>query len=503
MHPTQYRHEHHRHLHPPSTSPSTIVKPASATHKNSTGGPSIAKNVEREPSHSKPSKFFSSTETSRISAPTKQPYHHITDTSKSEGKTIIESIETLKFIDGTEIDDTHTKPTNSKMPTKVTENIPSSTSSQQKGPTTSHTPTEQLSSGYHDDTSSQEEETVVEEHLSTGHVWTEDDMTEMEALEMTEVEFAAYKNLAGLDEYSIASAGDAMIDIDNEADEKHGWHDEGIEETKIADLEKDTEERRIKELFEPRHTGNESSTVAHVKSEDLTSSTPKIDEDSAMTSPSKDIKKHKTAKTTSNKLMHDINDQRLSQKIDNSHFKPTQSQGTLSNMSAKNNSSSSTSTTTYKAVNPTSLNRSVGLSSGRDKTPDAKNKSKYLHQYETRVSLKLSIPPTDDPLSKIRQILKELIREAHQIDKEVEILTWRSRSHLEPLSTSSPIPDTVTGMHKYLHKLYVPKQGEQTYIYPQLSIGHDTSFSNFRDELLPWLTSNGHGMFYNMSYEMY
>ena len=147
------------------------------------------------------------------------------------------------------------------------------------------------------------------------------------------------------------------------------------------------------------------------------------------------------------------------------------------------------------------MNRAVTSSQDRDKTPDAKNKQQYIHQYETRVTLKLSISPSEDPLAKIRQIIKELLREASQIDENISIMPWRSKSHLDSLPINSAPPDTVTRMHRFLHKLYIPKKGEQTQIYPCICIGHDIIFSNLRDDLLPWLSSNGHGLFYNMLQE--
>ena len=147
------------------------------------------------------------------------------------------------------------------------------------------------------------------------------------------------------------------------------------------------------------------------------------------------------------------------------------------------------------------MNRAVTSSQDRDKTPDAKNKQQYIHQYETRVTLKLSISPSEDPLAKIRQIIKELLREASQIDENISIMPWRSKSHLDSLPINSAPPDTVTRMHRFLHKLYIPKKGEQTQIYPRICIGHDIIFSNLRDDLLPWLSSNGHGLFYNMLQE--
>ena len=70
------------------------------------------------------------------------------------------------------------------------------------------------------------------------------------------------------------------------------------------------------------------------------------------------------------------------------------------------------------------------------------------------------MPPSDNPLATSRQIIKEFLRKMTQSDAEASILSWRQMFTLEPLTPSTVLPDTITGMHKYLHKLCVPKKGE-------------------------------------------
>ena len=83
--------------------------------------------------------------------------------------------------------------------------------------------------------------------------WTEDDITEMDELGMNETEYTNYKNLAGIDEYSIESSieGVDMEEKDNEAD-KQGWYDEAVGDKEVEELETDTKTRKVKEMFEPR-----------------------------------------------------------------------------------------------------------------------------------------------------------------------------------------------------------------------------------------------------------
>ena len=75
----------------------------------------------------------------------------------------------------------------------------------------------------------------------------------MREMEMTEQEYCSYKNLSGVDEYSILSAGEDTELKDQETD-KEGWYDYEIDEEEIKDIKKQNEEARIRELFQPRDT---------------------------------------------------------------------------------------------------------------------------------------------------------------------------------------------------------------------------------------------------------
>ena len=83
---------------------------------------------------------------------------------------------------------------------------------------------------------------------------------------------------------------------------------------------------------------------------------------------------------------------------------------------------------------------------------------------------------SDDPITVIRQIVKDFLCVFNQIDNQAVTLPWKNSSNLEPLTTVMSLPTTVTGMNKYLHKMYTPKKGNEGVIYPHLQIGHDIDF---------------------------
>ena len=108
---------------------------------------------------------------------------------------------------------------------------------------------------------------LEEKEESLKNEWAEDGITKMEEMGMTPEEYTTYKNLARMDEYSIKSHGEETEQIDQEADNTEGWHDEEIEYHEVEDLEEDTEEQRTLELFAPRDQNNNYHNQAQVKEE--------------------------------------------------------------------------------------------------------------------------------------------------------------------------------------------------------------------------------------------
>ena len=92
------------------------------------------------------------------------------------------------------------------------------------------------------------------------------------------------------------------------------------------------------------------------------------------------------------------------------------------------------------------------------------------------VIFKMNVPASDNLRSTIVQIFKELLRELNQIDSDSSILSWHSKAKSEPLTSTTAMPLTATGLHCYMHKLYVPSKGDKYMLYPHICIGHDIAF---------------------------
>ena len=79
-------------------------------------------------------------------------------------------------------------------------------------------------------------------------------------------------------------------------------------------------------------------------------------------------------------------------------------------------------------------------------------------------------------MQKVHEVCKEFLRGLTQIDDKISILNWYEKGTQPPITAKDNFPDTVTGTHKYLHKLFLPKPGMASTIYPQVFLGHDVDF---------------------------
>ena len=155
----------------------------------------------------------------------------------------------------------------------------------------------------------------------------------------------------------------------------------------------------------------------------------------------------------------------------------------------------------FKSVNSRSTNRRQCIRMTEpqgDKTPESHNRSAYVHKYSTRVTWKISMSASDEPIKRAKEIAQEFLKELAQIDEKIVLLNWYESGTAPPITPNAQMPTTVTGTHKFLHKLFVPKPGKDSIIYLQVRLGHDVDFHTLQEEISNWTSAYGHGMYYNM-----
>ena len=118
--------------------------------------------------------------------------------------------------------------------------------------------------------------------------------------------------------------------------------------------------------------------------------------------------------------------------------------------------------------------------------------------YYTRFSLKLKIPATNNPITALSDIFQDFMKELQQADPDAAIHLWKKYSSTPILTPQSETPTSITLLAKYLHRVYLPKKGESTTVYPMVYMGHYVDFDDIREAMRTWLTAQGYGMYYNM-----
>ena len=153
----------------------------------------------------------------------------------------------------------------------------------------------------------------------------------------------------------------------------------------------------------------------------------------------------------------------------------------------------------YKRVNINSNNRRTcnRLNDESVSTPERNNR--WSHKFKTRATLRLRIPATEQPEAALSSILQEFVQELRKIDNSASILPWKeSETRIKRIVNSNEVPSTAAKLRKYLKKFYVGKPNQELTIYPGIYLGHNKAFTEIREELMDWLESGNHAMFYMM-----
>lgn len=63
-----------------------------------------------------------------------------------------------------------------------------------------------------------------------------------------------------------------------------------------------------------------------------------------------------------------------------------------------------------------------------------------------------------------------------QADETITLHQWKKISTVPIFNPHSELPTSITTLAKYFHKVYLPKKGETTTVYPMIFIGHNVDF---------------------------
>ena len=226
-----------------------------------------------------------------------------------------------------------------------------------------------------------------------------------------------------------------------------------------------------------------------------------------------------------NQSSSNVNNTSTRSKSKSKKAKETESQSTNDDMSTGHNSNSSEgtpergnktsysnnmerTTTMNKSTRPTnyqSLRRQCNRSKTRaTNNTTQENINKIDTKYTSRVTLKLSLPPSTNPLNTILQTLQEFIEKLTEINQgDIGLIAWKQQdvNQHDALTEPEHIPPTLSKLLIYSPRIFPGKINKPNTVYAKLNIAHEELFTDIQTELDYWLRSNSHGLYYNMLQE--
>lgn len=156
----------------------------------------------------------------------------------------------------------------------------------------------------------------------------------------------------------------------------------------------------------------------------------------------------------------------------------------------------------FKKVNCNSLNRRECrriYEDDSDDTQDRSNQTRHSNHYATRVMYKVTLKASEDSTEAFAQNVQRLLSELQQSDDSIVILPWKKAdSTLLPISKMEQVPESITKLCKYFDRVFLPKNRESAVIYTSFMMGHNSCFSDIREDLQSWLSNNDQGLYNKM-----
>ena len=134
----------------------------------------------------------------------------------------------------------------------------------------------------------------------------------------------------------------------------------------------------------------------------------------------------------------------------------------------------------------------------RDTEPERQNIRTYQHVFKTRVTVKLTLTDNGDIHQSIRDVLKSFLTVLTKSDPSVTIILWVAKSHLKELRRPEEVPHMINSMMSHVNKLFVPREGSNRVIYPNMMIGLDDLLEVLKVKLSIWMKETNLGLYYKM-----
>ena len=137
----------------------------------------------------------------------------------------------------------------------------------------------------------------------------------------------------------------------------------------------------------------------------------------------------------------------------------------------------------------------------KNNNPTQENLRTLSTTYSSRITVKLSLPSSNDPLSTLVSAYQELLKKFKESTQEnIGIIAWRDDDipRYHSLTEAEHIPSILGKLLVYSPRLFPGKSNKPNTVYAKIHLAHECLFTDIQSELSYWLRSNSHGMYYNM-----
>ena len=112
---------------------------------------------------------------------------------------------------------------------------------------------------------------------------------------------------------------------------------------------------------------------------------------------------------------------------------------------------------------------------------------------DTRVDIKIKIPPSDTPEETTTFILQQFLLKLKSYDKKTGIAPWEVNNNTKPICSHTDMPTRPSEMAQFFPRIRYMRNG--TTWYSGLRLIHTVPIPELRKDMLPWLKDEGHGLF--------
>jgi hypothetical protein len=132
-----------------------------------------------------------------------------------------------------------------------------------------------------------------------------------------------------------------------------------------------------------------------------------------------------------------------------------------------------------------------------------KNQHKTIQattKYRTRATLKLTIPASDNPLSRAINLMKEFLTQLQDSDDSICIIPWHDEDakKTDIIETIGDVPTKLNELTIFHPRFYPGRPQQDNTLYVKVHFGHEEKFESISMDIKYWLMSGNHGFYHNM-----